>query len=220
MQSGSWTTSSGETSLHATLFLRMLEQNPRREVPTWWGDWGSPANSQPASCEWPEGQGTDQKLGLLMWRISRTSQKHPAGLLPIPALQEVVEEPSLQVSTDSYQNEMLRMRKNEKGLGELIRQGGSSKTKRRNRNTEFRPVMTNHQLLSFQVKMPLSSQEQVKARKFPEAQWSNSRSLLRARFQLLQSGNQDPTSCVVQPKTTKQAKGVHHQHFCCYAVQE
>ena len=45
------------------------------------------------------------------------SQKHPAGLLPIPALQEVVEELKLQVNTDSTKSGMhTRMRKNEKGL--------------------------------------------------------------------------------------------------------
>ena len=47
------------------------------------------------------------------------SQKHPAALLPIPALQEVVEELKLQVNTDSTKSGMhTRMRKNEKGLQE------------------------------------------------------------------------------------------------------
>lgn len=100
---------------HATLFLGMLEQKPQRSPNG--GDWGSPANSQPASCEWPEGQGTDQ-AGPADGRISRTQARStPVGLLPIPALQEVVEELKLQVNTDSTKSGMhTRMRKNEKGL--------------------------------------------------------------------------------------------------------
>lgn len=53
----------------------------------------------------------DQKLGLLMAASPKDpSQKHPAGLFPIPALQDVVEELKLQVNRlyqvkDAHQNE-------------------------------------------------------------------------------------------------------------------
>lgn len=184
--------------------LGTLEQTPR-EVPMW-GDWGSPANSQPASCGWPEGQGTDRKLGLLMAASPQDpSQKHPAALLPIPALQEVVEELKLQVNTDSTKSGMhTKMRKNEKGLQEhKIR--WSSKTKRWNRTLNLNqswPTTTSYCLSRW--KCPSQVKNKSKAREFPGGP------VVRTpRFHCwgpgfnLQSGNQDPTSCPVQPKTTK-----------------
>lgn len=53
----------------------------------------------------------DRKLGLLMAASPQDpSQKHPTGLLPIPALQDVVEELKFQVNRlyqvrDAHQNE-------------------------------------------------------------------------------------------------------------------